>query len=191
MDDMRFLPVLKEHKIAWVNEDRVIMVNGEITDFIAGAFVMELNRLEKEDRFSDITVLINSPGGSIAAGWAMIDAMNRLSCDVSTVCLGMAASMGAMLLMSGSKGKRLIFPHSRVLIHQPLGGTQGQAADIEIYTAEIKRTREELYSWICEQTGQNMEKVASDCDRNYIMTATEALDYGIVDRILNSQDSIK
>lgn len=178
------LAMYKEFGLLVHEEERIIKINGEITNDLADFFNSALLALEKDDPGKDISVYINSPGGDVVAGLSMIDTMKTISCDVSTVCRGLAASMGAMILMSGEKGKRRILPHSTVLIHQPLGGTEGQAADIEIYAREIKRKKEELFSMICSATGQSMDKVAIDCDRNYIMTAKEAKEYGIVDEII-------
>lgn len=169
-----------------IHSERIIYVNDQITDKAAALFNLAILRMEQNDSKADIKVYINSPGGSVSAGLSMIDTMNMVSCDIRTVCVGRAASMGAMILMNGTKGKRQILPHAYVLIHQPLGGTEGQARDIEIYAAEIKRQKEVLFSMICETTGQEMEKVARDCDRNYTMSAEDALKYGIVDKILSS-----
>lgn len=167
-----------------LREERVIYVNGPITDNLAALFNISILEMEQEDPASDIKVYINSPGGSVTAGMSMVDTINMVSCDVSTICVGMAASMAAVLLMAGEKGKRLILPHSYVLIHQPLGGTSGQAKDIEIYASEIRRQKEVLYTFISDSTSQDISRVEADCDRNYTMSAKEALDYGIVDRIL-------
>ena len=188
MEEKRFdsmdMQVFDAYGFLKLREERIICVNGPITDKLSMLFNIAVLEMEQDDPDADITIHINSPGGSVSAGLAMIDTMNVASCDVATVCVGMAASMGAMLLMAGTKGKRRILPHSYVLIHQPLGGTQGQARDIEIYAEEIKRQKEVLYSMISEATGQDVSKVAADCDRDYTMSAQEALDYGIVDRIL-------
>lgn len=175
--------------IALLEGSRIIYINGPVTDDMAFHFNTMLLRLEHESSNEDIVVYINSPGGSVPAGLSMIDTMNLVSCDVSTVCVGMAASMGAMLLMSGEKGKRKILPHSKVLIHQPLqnlGDGFLQAADIEIAAKEVLRTRETLYTIIHDVTGQPYEKIAKDCDRDYTLSAQEALEYGLVDEIVVS-----
>ena len=175
--------------IALLEGTRIIYINGGVDDQMAYFFNTTLLRLEREDSNADIVVYINSPGGSVTAGLAMIDTMNLISCDVSTICVGMAASMGAMLLMSGQKGKRKIFPHSKVLIHQPLrsfGEAFMQATEIEIASNEIIKTRETLYSLIHDATGQDLDKIAQDCEPDYTLNAKEAVDYGIVDEIITS-----
>ena len=175
--------------IALLEGTRIIYINGGVDDQMAYFFNTTLLRLEREDSNADIVVYINSPGGSVTAGLAMIDTMNLISCDVSTICVGMAASMGAMLLMSGQKGKRKILPHSKVLIHQPLrsfGEAFMQATEIEIASNEIIKTRETLYSLIHDATGQDLDKIAQDCERDYTLNAKEAVDYGIVDEIITS-----
>ncbi len=168
---------------------RIVYINGPIDDNMAYHFNTALLRLEHDDGEADVVVYINSPGGSVTAGLSMIDTMNFVSCDVQTICVGMAASMGAMLLMSGEKGKRKILPHSLVLIHQPLqnlGNAFRQASDLEIAANEMMRTKKTLYKIIEESTGQDYEKIEKDCDRDYTLTAEEALDYGIVDEIIRS-----
>ena len=168
---------------------RIIYINGAIDDNVAYHFNTALLKLEHESGSEDIVVYINSPGGSVSAGLSMIDTMNLVSCDVSTVCVGMAASMGAMLLMSGEKGKRKILPHSQVLIHQPLqnlGDSFRQASDLEIAAKEAIRTKETLYSIIEQATGQPYSKIEKDCDRDYTLSAQEALEYGLVDEIIRS-----
>ncbi len=172
-----------------LSSTRTIYLNGEVNDSMAYWFNVTLLMLEGKDEKADITVYINSPGGSVSDGLAMIDTMNLISCDVSTVCVGMAASMGAMILLSGTKGKRKILPHSKVLIHQPLGGMgQGvhQATDIKITADSILKTRDTLYSMISDATGQPFEKIALDCERDYTLDAQEALAYGLVDDIVES-----
>lgn len=178
--------------LSLIEGSRIIYINGPIDDNMAYHFNTILLKLEHDSSNEDISVYINSPGGSVSAGLSMIDTMNLVSCDVSTVCVGLAASMGAMLLMSGEKGKRKILPHSQVLIHQPLqnlGNSFRQATEIEIAAKEAKRTKETLYNIIVEQTGQSYEKVEKDCDRDYTLSAQEALDYGLVDEILTSHKS--
>lgn len=175
--------------MAQLEGTRILYINGAIDDNIAFHFNTALLRLEHENSSADITVYINSPGGSVPAGLSMIDTMNLVSCDVSTICVGMAASMGAMILMSGEKGKRRILPHSNVLIHQPLqnlGDGFRQASDIMIAAKEAERTRETLYSIIREATGQPYDKIAKDCDRDYTLSAQEALEYGLVDEVVCS-----
>lgn len=165
-------------------EFRTVYITGTITDLLARDFNRALLKMEYDDPYSGIAVYINSKGGDVLAGMSMIDTMRTISCDVSTVCAGMAASMAAVILMCGEKGKRRIMPHSRVTIHQPLGGTAGQARDIEIYAAEMKRTKDELYSEMSFATGQSIKRIEVDCDRDYTMSASEALEYGIVDEIV-------
>jgi len=175
--------------ISLLEGTRIIYINSQIDSDVAYYFNTILLKLEHDNSKEDITVYINSPGGSVTAGLSMIDTMNLISCDVSTVCVGMAASMGAMILMSGQKGKRKILPHSQVLIHQPLqnlGDAFRQATDIEIAAKEANRMKNTLYSIIHEVTGQPYEKIEKDCDRDYTLSAEEAVEYGIVDEILSS-----
>ena len=167
----------------------MLEVNSPVDDNMAYHFNTLLLKLEHENSNEDVVVYVNSPGGSVTAGLSMIDTMNLVSCDVSTVCVGMAASTGAMILMSGEKGKRKILPHSQVLIHQPLqnlGNSFRQATDIEIVAKEARRTKETLYNIISAVTGQPYEKIEKDCDRDYTLSAQEALNYGLVDEILKS-----
>jgi len=178
--------IFDAYGILILKEERIIYINGPITDKLATIFNLAVLEMEQKDQNSDIKVYINSPGGSVTDGLSMIDTMTMVSCDVSTICVGMAASMGAMILMAGTKGKRFILPHSYVLIHQPLGGTSGQARDIEIYASEIRRQKSVLFQMISEATGQNISRIEADCDRDHTMSAKESLDYGIVDRILRS-----
>lgn len=168
---------------------RIIYINGVVDSNMAYYFNTTLLKLENENNKEDIVVYINSPGGSVIDGLSMIDTMNLVSCDVSTICVGIAASMGAMLLMSGAKGKRKILPHSKVLIHQPLqnlGDGFHQTSDLEIAAKNAIKTRHTLYEIIQECTGMPYEKIEKDCDRDYTLTATEALEYGIVDAIITS-----
>ncbi|MGD7009767.1 ATP-dependent Clp endopeptidase proteolytic subunit ClpP [Metabacillus sp. 84] len=165
-------------------KDRIIMIGDEINDHTANSIVAQLLFLASEDPEKDISLYINSPGGSITAGFAIIDTMDYIQPDVKTICIGMAASMGAMLLLSGKKGKRYALPNSEVMIHQPLGGARGQASDIEITAKRLLHTKQIINEKIAEKTGQPMEKVARDSDRDYFMTAAEALKYGIVDEII-------
>ena len=164
--------------------DRIIMLCDEVNDVTASLVVAQMLYLEGMDQDKDIHLYINSPGGSITAGMAIYDTMNYLKCDVSTICIGMAASMGAFLLSSGAKGKRMATPHAEIMIHQPMGGTRGQASDIKIHAERILRTRNTLNKLMAEQTGQPLEVIERDTDRDYFMQAQEALDYGIIDKIL-------
>jgi len=165
--------------------DRIIMLCDEVNDVTASLVVAQMLYLEGMDQDKDINLYINSPGGSITAGMAIYDTMNYLKCDVSTICIGMAASMGAFLLSSGAKGKRMATPHAEIMIHQPMGGTRGQASDIKIHAERIIRTRNTLNKLMAEQTGQPLSVIESDTDRDYFMEAEEALGYGIIDKILS------
>ena len=164
-------------------KDRIIFLADEITDQVANIVVAQLLFLEMDNPDADISLYINSPGGSITAGMAIYDTMNYIKCDVRTVCVGMAASMGAFLLMAGEKGKRLALPNSEIMIHQPLGGASGQATDVEIRAKWLLRTKEKMTRLMSEMTGQDQEKLRADCERDYFMTAEEALNYGIIDQI--------
>lgn len=167
--------------------DRIIMLCGEVNDTTASLVVAQLLYLEGQDPDKDIDLYINSPGGSVTAGMAIYDTMQYIKCDVSTICMGIAASMGAFLLSSGAKGKRLALPNSEILIHQPLGGTQGQASDIKIHADWILRTREKLNRIMAEQTGQTYETLVHDTDRDNIMTAQQACEYGLVDKVISNR----
>jgi ATP-dependent Clp protease, protease subunit len=169
--------------------ERIVFLGTAIDDHIASLIVAQLLFLESEDPEKDIFLYINSPGGSVSAGLAIYDTMQYIRSDVSTICVGMAASMGAILLAGGAPKKRIALPHSRIMIHQPMGGTQGQATDIEIYTREMIRTRDELYRIIAQHTGKDMEEIAKDSDRDKYMTTAEARDYGIIDTILERKQS--
>ncbi len=164
-------------------KDRIIFLTDEITDQVANIVIAQLLFLEMDNPDADISLYINSPGGSVTAGMAIYDTMNYIKCDVRTVCVGMAASMGAFLLMAGAKGKRLALPNSEVLIHQPLGGASGQATDVEIRAKWLMRTKDKMIRMMSEMTEQPEEKVRQDCERDYFMTAEEALDYHIIDQI--------
>lgn len=168
-------------------KDRIIILSGPINDEIASLVVAQLIFLENEDPKKDITLYINSPGGAVHAGMGIIDTMNFIKCDVSTVCIGMAASMGAMILSAGTKGKRFVLPNSEVMIHQPLGGAEGQASDIAIAAENILKTRKILYKMLAENTGKTMEQIEKDADRNYWMGASEAVKYGIVDKVITKR----
>lgn len=167
-------------------EERIVFLAGPINDEVANTVIAQLLFLEKTDPTKDITIYVNSPGGSVSATLAMYDTMQLIKCDVSTVCVGIAASGGSVILMGGTKGKRYILPHSEVMIHQPLGGTEGQATDIAIHAQHIMQTKELLNEMIAKHTGQTLKKVTDDTDRDKFMTADEALKYGIVDRIIES-----
>ncbi|MCP3167612.1 ATP-dependent Clp endopeptidase proteolytic subunit ClpP [Myxococcus qinghaiensis] len=166
-------------------KDRIIMLGTEIDDDVANVIVAQLLFLESEDPDKDINIYINSPGGSVTAGMAIYDTMQYVKPPVSTICVGQAASMGAVLLLAGTKGKRYTLPSSRIMIHQPLGGVRGQATDIEIQAREILRMKAKLNEIIVKHTGQTIERVEKDTDRDYFMGATEAKAYGIVDEIQN------
>jgi ATP-dependent Clp protease protease subunit len=169
-------------------KERIIFIGTPIDDHVANLVVAQLLFLQSEDANKDIWMYINSPGGSVYAGLAIYDTMQYLKPDVATVCMGMAMSMGAVLLAAGSKGKRYVLPHSTVLIHQPLGGAEGQATDIEITAREIIRIRTALYDILVKHTGQTMERIKQDSDRNFYMTAEMAVQYGIVDEILAREE---
>ena len=164
--------------------DRVIFLGTDVNDYTANVIQAQMLYLDSTDPGKDISIYINSPGGSVYAGLGIYDTMQYVASDVSTLCTGMAASMAAVLLVSGEKGKRFALRHSRVMIHQPMGGAQGQASDIEITAREIKKLKDELYNIIADHSGQPFEKVERDSDRDYWMTSQEALDYGMIDRIL-------
>ncbi|MBO7214482.1 MAG: ATP-dependent Clp endopeptidase proteolytic subunit ClpP [Clostridia bacterium] len=164
-------------------EDRIIMLSGEIDDATANTIVAQLIYLEGKDPDKDICLYINSPGGSVSAGLAIYDTMNYVKCDVSTICIGLAASMGAFLLSSGAKGKRFALPNSEIMIHQPLGGAQGQASDIKIQADHIIKIKDKLNKILAENTGKPIEVVEKDTDRDNYLSAEEALNYGLIDKI--------
>ena len=164
-------------------KDRIIFLTDEINDQVANIVIAQLLFLEMDNPDADISLYINSPGGSVTAGMAIYDTMNYIKCDVRTVCVGMAASMGAFLLMAGAKGKRLALPNSEVMIHQPLGGASGQATDVEIRAKWLMRTKDKMIRMMSEMTEQPEDKVRQDCERDYFMTAEEALEYHIIDEI--------
>jgi ATP-dependent Clp endopeptidase proteolytic subunit ClpP len=170
-------------------KDRILLLGQQVDDEVANVLVAQLLYLANEDPEKDITLYINSPGGSVSAGMAIYDTMQYVPCDVSTVCFGMAASMGAFLLGAGAKGKRKALPNARIMIHQPLGGAQGQAADIEIQAKEILFIREVLNTYIAEYCDQPKDKIEADCDRDFFMTAEEAVDYGIIDEVIATKTS--
>jgi ATP-dependent Clp protease protease subunit len=168
-------------------KERVIFMVGEVNDHVANLVVAQLLFLESENPDKDISFYINSPGGSVTAGMAIFDTMNFIKPQVSTLCTGMAASMGAFLLAAGAKGKRFSLPNSKVMIHQPSGGSRGQATEIEIQAREILKTREQLNKILAERTGQPLERIERDTERDYYMSAEEAKDYGVVDQVITKR----
>ena len=164
-------------------EDRIIFLTGEIDDNLANLIVAQLIYLEGKDSTKDISMYINSPGGSVSAGMAIYDTMQYIKCDVATICIGMAASMGAFLLSSGAKGKRYSLPNSEIMIHQPLGGVKGQASDIAITTNQILKTKEKINQLLAQNTNQPVEKIREDTDRDYYLNSEEAKQYGLIDEI--------
>ncbi len=196
---MSFVPVVIEQSsrgersfdiFSRLLRERIIFLGTPIDDMVANLVVAQMLLLDSENPEKDIMLYINSPGGSVTAGFAIYDTMQHIRADVSTICLGQAASMGAFLLAAGTKGKRMALPHSRVLIHQPLGGAQGQATDIEIQAAEIVRIKKSLNEILANNTGQSLKKIEKDTDRDYIMTPQEALEYGMIDKVV-SRDIVK
>ncbi len=167
--------------------ERIIFLGEEIDDEMANSIIAQLLLLDSENPEKDIMLYINSPGGVITAGMAIYDTMNLIKADVSTICLGEAASMGAFLLSAGAKGKRMALPSARIMIHQPLGGAKGQATDIEIEAKEILRMKEMLTGILSENSGQPLEKVKEDCERDYYMSAAQAVEYGLIDKVISSQ----
>lgn len=174
-------------------KERIIFLADEVNDTTASLVIAQLLFLESEDPSKDISLYINSPGGSVSAGFGIYDTMNYIKCDVSTICVGMAASMGAFLLAGGTKGKRIALPNSEIMIHQPLGGLPGhnQATDMKIATDNILRTKERLNRILSANTGKSMEEIERDTDRNNWMTADQALEYGLIDHIFSSRDEVK
>ena len=168
-------------------KDRIIFLGEEINDAVASIVVAQLLFLESEDPSKDIHLYINSPGGSVTAGMAIYDTMKYIKCDVEVTCIGMAASMGAFLLSSGTKGKRYALPNAEIMIHQPLGGAQGQASDIEIQAKHIQKIKEKINRILSERTGQPLEKVEKDTDRDFYMSAEQALEYGLIDKIFEKR----
>lgn len=197
---MSFVPVVIEQSsrgersfdiFSRLLRERIIFLGTGIDDMVANLIVAQLLLLDSENPEKDIMLYINSPGGSVTAGFAIYDTMQHIRADVSTICLGQAASMGAFLLAAGTKGKRMALPHSRVLIHQPLGGAQGQATDIEIQAAEIIRIKKSLNEILSTNTGQSLKKIEKDTDRDYIMTPVEALEYGMIDKVISRDTTLK
>ena len=194
---MSFVPVVIEQSsrgersfdiFSRLLRERIIFLGTPIDDMVGNLIGAQMLLLDSENPEKDIMLYINSPGGSVTAGFAIYDTMQHIRADVSTICLGQAASMGAFLLSSGAKGKRLALPHSRVLIHQPLGGAQGQATDIEIQANEILRIKKSLNSILASNTGQPLKKIEKDTDRDYIMTAQEAVEYGMIDKVITLEE---
>lgn len=167
--------------------DRIVMLNGEVNDASASVIIAQLLFLEGQDPDKDISFYINSPGGSVSSGLAIYDTMQYIKCDVSTICMGMAASMGAFLLSSGAKGKRYALPNSEIMIHQPLGGAQGQATDVIIHANHIKRTRSNLNKILSENTGKPIEVIEKDTERDNFMSAAEAAEYGLIDKVITKR----
>ncbi len=195
---MSFVPVVIEQSsrgersfdiFSRLLRERIIFLGTPVDDMVANLIVAQLLLLDSENPEKDIMLYINSPGGSVTAGFAIYDTMQHIRADVCTICLGQAASMGAFLLSSGAKGKRMALPHSRVLIHQPLGGAQGQATDIEIQAQEILRIKKSLNEILAANTGQSLKKIEKDTDRDYIMTPQEALEYGMIDKVITKDES--
>lgn len=168
-------------------KDRIIFLGSEVNDAVADVIAAQLLFLESEEPDQDIHLYVNSPGGSVTAGLAIYDTMQYVTPDVSTMCVGQAASMGAVLLTAGAPGKRFALPHSRIMLHQPLGGVQGQATDIDIHAREVLRIREELNNILMKHTGQTMKKIEKDTDRDMFMTSKQALDYGVIDEVISSR----
>lgn len=197
---MGFVPVVVEQSsrgersfdiFSRLLRERIIFLGTPIDDMVANLIVAQLLLLDSENPEKDIMLYINSPGGSVTAGLAIFDTIQHIRANVATICLGQAASMGAFLLSAGTPGKRMALPHSRILIHQPLGGAQGQATDIEIQAAEIGRLKRTLNELLAKHTGQSFKKIEKDTDRDYIMTPEEALEYGMIDKIISKIDKEK
>lgn len=170
-------------------KDRIIMLSGEVNDQVASTIVAQMLFLEAQDPDKDIYFYINSPGGVITAGMSMYDTMNYIKPDVVTICMGQAASMGAFLLSSGAPGKRYALPHARIMIHQPLGGAQGQSTDIQIQAKEIQRLKDTLNEILAKQTGKTLKKIEKDTDRDFFMSSQEAVEYGLIDKVLEKSFS--
>lgn len=193
------IPTIVEHSargsMSWdpfsrLLKDRIVMLDAPIDDQVASIVIAQLILLESEDPTKDIILYINSPGGSVSAGLAIYDTMQYIRPDISTICIGMAASMAQVLLCAGTKGKRMALPNSRIMMHQPSGGTQGQLADIEIYLKETVRLREQLYQIIAAHSGQDIEQIRKDADRDYWMSPQDAVEYGLIDRVLASRKEV-
>ena len=196
---MAMLPIVVEHTsrgersydiYSRLLKDRIILLGEEISDPITNLVVAQLLFLESEDPDADIFMYINSPGGSITAGLGIYDTMQFIKPDVATICMGQAASMGALLLAAGAKGKRTALPHARIMIHQPMGGIQGQATDIDIHAKEILRLREKLNKILSNHTGRSMKKISSDTDRDNFLDAEQALEFGIIDKVISKREQV-
>lgn len=172
-------------------KDRIVFLGTEIDDSVANIVTAQLLFLESDDPEKDIHLYINSPGGQITSGLAIYDTMQYVAPDVSTVCIGQAASMGAVLLAAGTKGKRFALPHARIMIHQPLGGFQGQASDVEIQAKEMARVKKAMNEILSRHTGQDVKKIEKDSDRDFFMTAAEALEYGLIDKVVEQREGLK
>ncbi len=172
-------------------KDRIIIMGEQVIDSIANTVIAQMLFLESEDPDKDINVYINSPGGAITAGLAIYDTMQYIRSDLVTICMGQATSMGALLLAAGAKGKRYALPNSRIMIHQPLGGAQGQATDIDIHAREILKTRDTLNEILAKHSGQDVEKIKKDTERDFFMTAEEAKEYGIIDKVITTREKIQ
>lgn len=171
-------------------KDRIVFIGDPVSDAMANTVIAQMIFLESEDPDKDIHVYINSPGGSVTAGLAIYDTMQYIKPDVSTICMGQASSMGALLLTAGAKGKRLALPHSRIMLHQPLGGAQGQATDIDIHAREILKTRENLNQLLVKHTGQDIERIRRDTERDFFMSCEEALAYGLIDKVITKREMV-
>ncbi|MDD3124576.1 MAG: ATP-dependent Clp endopeptidase proteolytic subunit ClpP [Candidatus Kapabacteria bacterium] len=169
-------------------KERIIFIGSEVDDYLASSVIAQLLFLQSEDPKKDINLYINSPGGSVTAGLAIYDTMQLVKPDVSTICMGMGASMAQVLLCGGAKGKRFALPNARILMHQPMGGTRGQTTDIEIYTKEMLRTRDTLYKIISKHSGKSVEQILKDAERDYYMSPEEAVEYGLIDRIISGDE---
>jgi ATP-dependent Clp protease protease subunit len=167
-------------------KDRIVFIQGEINDYAANLIIAQVLFLARENKNEDINVYINSPGGYVQSGLAILDTMQYVSCDVSTICIGQAASMGAVLLAAGEKGKRFSLPHARIMIHQPWGGMQGTASDIEIHAREIIKSKQQLCEILSQRTGKSIEQIVKDSDRDFFMDPKEAKDYGLIDEIIEA-----
>ena len=172
-------------------KDRIVFIGNAIDDTVANLVIAQILFLQMEDPDKDINIYINSPGGIVTSGLAIYDTMQYVKCDISTFCIGQASSMGAVLLSAGTKGKRYVLPHARVMIHQPWGGMQGAAADISIHVKEILNLRDKIYQILVDHTGQSIEKIKKDCDRDYFMSSEEAKKYGLVDEVIALMKDVK
>jgi len=197
---MNLVPVVVEHTargersydiFSRLLKERIVFLNGQVDDHMANLVIAQLLFLESEGPDKDIYMYINSPGGLVTSGMAIYDTMQYIRCDVSTLCVGQAASMGAHLLTAGAPGKRYSLPNARIMIHQPLGGFQGQATDIEIHAREILKLKDSMNKMMAKHTGQPLEKIADDVERDYFLTAQEACDYGLVDKVLASRSEVE